>query len=136
MTDTEKRTAEKLRAEGYSYNMISKTLGISLSTVKSHIRRKTKIVPHPQTDSPSGILCKRCGATLVNTPGHRQKIFCSKSCQERYWREHRDISLCESLVSCTCAGCGKEILDYKGKHRKYCSHKCYIAVRYGRCCNE
>ena len=52
MTDIEKKTVEKLRAEGYSYNMISKTLGISLSTVKSHIRRKTKIEPHPQTDSP------------------------------------------------------------------------------------
>lgn len=42
MTDTEKRKVEKLRAEGYSYNMISKTLGISLSTIKSHIRRKAK----------------------------------------------------------------------------------------------
>ena len=73
MTDAEKRTAEKLRAEGYSYNMISKMLGISLSTVKSHIRRKAKIEPHSPTDSPNVILCKRCGATLVNTPGHRQK---------------------------------------------------------------
>lgn len=158
MTDTEKRTAEKLRAEGYSYSMISETLGISLSTIKSHIRRKAKKEPKiesernssansailcltdsepttPQRLTDTGIHCKRCGAALVNMPGHRQKTFCSKSCQERYWREHRNISLCESLVSCTCAGCGKEILDYEGRHRKYCSHQCYIAVRYGRCGN-
>lgn len=126
----------RLRAEGYSYNMISKTFGISLSTVKSHILRKAKKEQYSPTDSHNVIFCKRGGAPLVNTPGHRQKTFCSKSCQERYWREHRDISLCKSLVSCICASCGKEILDYKGKHRKYCSHQCYIAVRYGRCCNE
>lgn len=153
MTDTEKRTAERMRAEGCSYNMISQTLGISLSTVKSHIRRRAKkepqieVVGKPSANTvvlrlsdsepttpppPAGIRCKRCGATLVNTPGHRQKTFCSKSCQERYWREHRNISLCASLVSCTCPGCGKEIFDYKGHHRKYCSHQCYIAVRYGR----
>lgn len=151
MTDTEKRTAERMRAEGCSYNMISQTLGISLSTVKSHIRRRAKkepqieVVGKPSANTvvlrlsdsepttPPRIYCKRCGTTLVNTPGHRQKIFCSKSCQERYWREHRNISLCASLVSCTCPGCGKEILDYKGHNRKYCSHQCYIAVRYGRC---
>ena len=153
MTDTEKRTAERMRAEGCSYNMISQTLGISLSTVKSHIRRRAKkdpqieVVRKPSANTvvlrlsdsepttpppPVGIRCKRCGAPLVNTPGHRQKTFCDKSCQERYWREHRNISLCASLVSCTCPGCGKEILDYKGHHRKYCSHQCYIAVRYGR----
>ena len=160
MTDTEKRTAERMRAEGCSYNIISQTLGISLSTVKSHIRRRAKkdpqieVIRNPSantvilriTDSesatlphPTGIYCKRCGVPLVNTPGHRQKTFCSKSCQERYWREHRNISLCASLVSCTCPGCGKEILDYRGHNRKYCSHQCYIAVRYGmrgRCGND
>lgn len=153
MTDTEKRTAERVRAEGYTYGMISKTLGISLSTVKSHIRRRAAKEPQievvrktsantvilclsdsEQSTQPppaAGIYCKRCGAPLVNTPGHRQKSFCSKSCQERYWREHRNITLCASLISCTCSGCGKEILDYKGHHRKYCSHQCCIRVRCG-----
>lgn len=166
MTDAEKRTAEKMRAEGYTYSMISKEIGVSINTVKAHINRKAKketqieiirkaspravmlrisdskhttfsaTSPRPVTDIPAGILCKRCGSPLVNTPGHRQKIFCSKSCQERHWREHRNIMLCGSLVSCICSGCGKEILDYKGHHRKYCSHQCYISVRYGRCGNE
>ncbi len=154
-----------MRAEGCAYSMISKEIGVSINTVKAHINRKAKKEPQievvrktsastvmlrisdsrsaaysttPQlrpTNIPDDIYCKCCGAPLVNTPGHRQKTFCSKSCQERYWREHRNITLCASLVSCTCLGCGKEILDYKGHHRKYCSHQCYIRVRYGRCGN-
>lgn len=131
MTDTEKRTAEKMRAEGCSYNMISQTLGISLSTVKSHIRRRAKKEPQ------IAVVGKPSANTVVlrlsTHLGIGRRLFYSKSCQERYWREHRNISLCASLVSCTCPGCGKEILNYKGHNRKYCSHQCYIAVRYGMC---
>jgi hypothetical protein len=30
-----------------------------------------------------------------------------------------------------CQHCGKPFTDYANRHRKYCSHPCYIAARYG-----
>lgn len=36
--------------------------------------------------------------------------------------------------SCTCAFCGKQFTSYGNKHRKYCSHACYINDRFGGGC--
>ena len=76
--------------------------------------------------------CKYCGAKLINTPGHRQKSFCSAICQRDFWREHRDLMRHPSFVTTTCPVCGCIFSDYKGHHRKYCSHACYITDRYGK----
>lgn len=41
----------------------------------------------------------------------------------------RPLGNCEETV---CANCGKPILDYARKKRRYCSHECYIRDRFWR----
>lgn len=122
MTALQKAKVQELRSSGLSYAGIAATLNISIGTIKSFCSRHT-------VESAAGA-CKRCGGKLVNTPGHRQRIFCSAECRQLYWQENPSLINRRSAVTQVCAGCGKEFTDYASRQRKYCSHKCYIADRY------
>lgn len=67
---------DALRRAGYTPTMIAEKLGISVNTVKSHIRR------HPMTDKPR---CLFCGAVVRQNEGRKQKKFCSNKCRMGYW---------------------------------------------------
>lgn len=75
----DKNTAAKideLRYAGTAPTAIAKKLGISVNTVKSHIRR------HPISDMPH---CLFCGAVVRQNEGRKQKKYCSDKCRMAYW---------------------------------------------------
>lgn len=122
MTALQKAKVQELRSSGLSYAGIAAALNISVGTIKSFCSRHI-------VQSSTGA-CKRCGGKLVNTPGHRQKTFCSTECRQLYWQENPSLIRRRSAVTQVCIGCGTEFIDYADRHRKYCSHRCYIADRY------
>lgn len=138
MTDIQKKQITEMRTNGMIFASIASELRLSINSVKSFCRRnhimpmikskcEMKSSPIPQYER-----CKHCGKKLVNTPGHRQKTFCSRSCQQLYWREHPELMNHTAIIQKRCPACGKEFSDYRGHSRKYCSHACYIEYRYRR----
>ncbi|MBO5639925.1 MAG: hypothetical protein J5916_08480 [Oscillospiraceae bacterium] len=79
-------TINALRLQGQTPTQIARATGISINTVKSHIRR------HP--DVPGTVRCKCCGRYVLQTPGKKKKLFCDDRCRSRYWnsvyRERQD----------------------------------------------
>ena len=135
MTEKEKSTAEVMRRNGCTYRAIADKLHLSLSTVKAHCNRHSITISHPTQEEapvPTVPLCKRYHEVIINTPGHRQRVFCSDRCRILFWKEHPDKLQRKALVSKACLACGTEFDDYEGHHKKFCSHICYINYRYKR----
>ena len=128
MTEQQKKQITELRKNGMSYNTIADAVSLSLGTVKAFCSRHA--IEHRPDSKPTG--CKRCGDEIINTPGHRQRIFCSAECQRLYWREHPELMNHTAIIQKRCPACGKEFSDYRDHSRKYCSHACYITDRYGK----
>lgn len=128
MTNEQKAKITEMRTSGASYAVIASAVSLSVGTVKAFCSRH---ITEPKEDG-----CKRCGGEIINTPGHRQRVFCSAECQKLYWREHPEQMKHKATVNHICPSCGKSFIDYAGHHRKFCSHACYIAYRYGGAVNE
>lgn len=129
MTTNEKDNIRFLRDEGFAYNAIASRLGISVNTVKSFCRRNglngiAKKQPR-QT-------CRQCGQPLVQEPKRAERKFCSEACRRKWWKEHTHLVNKQAFYTLTCAYCGKEFQSYGNQKRKYCSHPCYIAARFGK----
>ena len=110
-----------MRLEGHSPSVIATKLGLSPSTVRSHIHRHRHV-----RDEQS---CKHCGKPLVQTKGHRAKKFCSDSCRMAWWNSHKEEVNKQAFYKLTCQHCGKEFDSYGNSNRKYCCRACYIASR-------
>lgn len=67
---------ERMRMDGYGPTRIARELGLSINTVKSHIRR------HPSLKN--AVYCLRRGRAVSQAPGRKQKKFCSNKCRSRY----------------------------------------------------
>lgn len=134
MTESQKQQITEMRRQGKKYAEISDSLTIPVGTIKAFCSRShTK--PSAASMAVTSVShekerCKRCGQPLVNSPGHRQKTFCSAACRRKYWQENTELMRHPSFVTITCPACGKVFSDYAGHRRKYCSHACYIASRY------
>ena len=124
MTTDEKTRVDELRAAGQGYKKIARELGLSENTVKSYIRRSTEPV------MPDDTVCPECGKKIINTPGHRQRKFCSANCRCEYWKKHPEKINRRSGKQIRCRNCGEVFTDYERRGRKYCCHACYIADRY------
>lgn len=121
MTENQKEKIHKFRMQGYGYIKIAQELGISENTVKSYCRR------NKLTGEYTKCSCKYCGKKLTSD---KQVSFCSESCRKKYWTENQTLINRKSAVNYVCPICKQLFTDYARKHRKYCSHKCYIAERY------
>lgn len=129
MTDKEKETIAGYRRKGLSYTQISKATGFSINTIKSYCRRSGLVEP---TKTNKVITpCEHCGDAVIQTPGRKHKRFCSDICRSLWWNSHHDEINKKAEHSHVCVNCGKSFTSYGNKERKYCSHKCYIAHRYG-----
>ncbi len=115
MTEYNRTQISQLRQSGLGYGMIAKKLCISVNTVKAFCRRNS-IKEH---------ICPMCGKPVTQNPGRREKKFCSDECRRKWWNSHTGL-MKENAV---CAHCGKPFHGRQG--RKYCSHACYIAERFG-----
>ena len=135
MTSTEKSHIDELRAQGFGYKRIARLLGLSVSTVQSHCRRsgeKSTATPRPATtergatDAEGNPLCKQCGTVIARHPHRRSRLFCSDTCRQKYWYQHRAGA--STATSHICPSCGQTFAT--SRPQIYCSHDCYIRVRF------
>lgn len=125
MTDEQKKQIIALRRDGAGYGKIAKELNLSINTVKSFCRRNSLV---SQTD---GQVCEQCGAPIAQNPKRKRKRFCSDECRNKWWNAHLNLVKRKAVYTFTCPTCGKEFTTYGNRHRKFCSHACYIAHRFG-----
>lgn len=119
MTEKDRIAIRELRASGISYSKIADILSMSVSAIKSYcVRNKLSA----KVNKPS---CLMCNKPIEELSGGREKKFCSDSCRIKWWNHHTNLMKANSV----CVHCGKSFHGRKG--RKYCSHACYIAKRFG-----
>ena len=123
----------ELREEGYGYGRIAQTLGLSENTIKTYCRRHglggVAVSPAPADEEIHHCLC--CGTVVVQNNGRKEKKFCSDKCRNRWWNANLDKVNRKAEYNFVCAYCKKPFSAYGNKHRKYCSHECYILDRFG-----
>ena len=110
MTDLQKSQIIALREQGYGYATIATSLGLTKNQVSAFCRR----------NSSSFTISRRMSMK-----------FCSDACRTHWWNSHLDKVNRKAFYSFTCAHCGGPFTAYGNDHRKYCSHDCYIADRFG-----
>ena len=118
MTKSEIKKLNSMRREGRSASEISKILGISVNTVRSHIRR------HPDVEGCKP--CRNCGRPIEQHRGRKEKLFCSDKCRMEWWNSHREQVNKKAYYKLKCSYCGKEFESYGNKNRKYCCRQCYL----------
>lgn len=130
MTNSQKEQITLLRQKGCSYAVIGEKLNLSKDTIKTFCRRNNISSGSLKTAEIMSGRCRECGAKLIQTERRKKKVFCSQFCREKWWHAHPDKINQKAVYSFQCAGCGKAFTAYGNNHRKYCSHKCYINVRF------
>ena len=100
---------------------------------KQKVQKKKKKPTNKHTSkTPTGITeCDNCGVAIQQNAGRKPQRFCCSECRNQWWNEHPDQVNRKAYYEITCRHCGKIITVYGNKHRKYCSHECYIADRFG-----
>ena len=114
MTDLQKEQIKTLRLQGIGYVKIGEMLGISDNTVRSFCRRNGLGDAAKNT-----VACKHCGKLIKIIPKQKPRKYCVDR---------------KAVYAYTCSHCGKPFTAYGNKERKYCSHGCYIADRFGEEC--
>ncbi len=129
MTREQQERIRQLRAAGDGYKKIGTLLNISVNTVKSFCRRDSVangIETAEEKDAEQMPLCPRCHQPVAQISGHRKRVFCSSACRVAFWRIQA-----QTINTKNCLGCGRTLFG-NDPRRKYCSHDCYIAHRFGR----
>lgn len=125
MTKQEIETLNLMRSHDKSAADIAITLGLSVNTVRSYIRR------HPPKDAVQ-VGCRQCGKPVLQAKGRKAKYFCSDRCRNAWWNAHPEKVQRKAYYRLTCQFCGKEFVSYGNKNRKYCSRLCYADARKSR----
>lgn len=126
MTNSQKKQIKTMRLQGMSYSAIGKVMGLSENTVHSHCRRNGLA-----GDCTKVFQCKQCGELNRIIPKRKPKKFCSDACRMAWWNSHPECVNRKAMHDFSCVACGKVFTSYGNRVRKYCSHACYIADRYG-----
>lgn len=139
MDGFQKEQIRNLRREGMSYAKIAKQVDVSRDAVISFCRRNglqeiKKPIPVVNTDAAD--VCRECGKPLIQVDGMKRRVFCSKECRVKWWKEHPERLNQKAVYQYTCPHCGKPFSAYGNSKRKYCSHACYISDRFGGGANE
>ena len=128
--DEQRRQAQQLRQEGYSFGQIARTLGVASSTVKSWCYRTAEPPSQKEQTAPRNV-CPQCGGALPPAR-YRVRRFCSDACRAAWWNAHREHPNGKGQASFICQHCKKPFVGYSAQNPKYCCHACYIAARYGK----
>ena len=113
---------------------IAKQVDVSRDAVISFCRRNglqeiKKPIPVVNTDAAD--VCRECGKPLIQVDRMKRRVFCSKECRVKWWKEHPERLNQKAVYQYTCPHCGKPFSAYGNSKRKYCSHACYISDRFG-----
>ena len=130
MTQEQKEIILSRREAGVAYGKIAQELGLSVNTIKSFCQRTAVTTPQPQVrteEEGEAGLCKYCGKPIIQIPGRRPRKYCSVLCRMRWWGKYG--AAMNRRHPTICHKCGKKFYGKAG--RKYCSHACYIAERFG-----
>lgn len=125
-----------MRKEGCSYAAIAKELNVNENTVKTFCRRNgltgaVAEMPSPDFQNAAEKPCQCCGKPVIQYPGRKEKKFCSDACRNRWWNSHLNEVRRKAMYEYRCPHCGRAFCTYGNRNRKYCSHECYIADRFG-----
>ena len=135
MTNEQRAGITALREKGYGYTKIGQLMGISKNTVKTFCRRNnlTNVPGDVNTAGDDRQYCRECGKELVQQSGSKRQVFCSSDCRQKWWNAHPEKvdRRASAIYDFTCAFCGASFSAYGNSHRKYCSHSCYVADRFG-----
>lgn len=134
VTQQQKEQILRLRGAGVSFGKIASALGVSVNTVKSYCRRNpasAETMPVSQAVIHAD-RCPQCSTLLEQSPGHRQKRFCSPRCRMAWWKAHSEQMDRKKLHPVECQHCGGIFMQYGSRPRKFCSRGCYLAHRYGQ----
>ena len=124
--------------KGLGYKSIAIVVGTSRDNVRYYCRThgldgkaddvKRRFAEHRKNPE----VCKQCGQRIVRTRHSGKKIFCCDECRRMWWKEHQEKSVRskDAFYNFQCACCGNYFTAYGNKHRKYCSHDCYILDRF------
>lgn len=132
MDGFQKEQIRSLRSEGRSYAEIAKQIDVSRDAVISFCRRNgLQDIKKPVNEITVTDGCRECGKPLVQIDGMKRRVFCSKDCRVKWWKEHPEQLNQKAVYQFTCPRCGKPFSAYCNSKRKYCSHSCYISDRFG-----
>lgn len=133
MTEEQKKQIKDLRKKGEGYKKIAQCIGLSENTVKSFCRRalvqKQEVAAPIKSDS----VCECCGKPMAQIPSRKKRRFCSDACRQKWWNSHLHLVQRKAVYRLKCHHCGRDLEVYGNSRRKYCSHACYIAERFGGC---
>lgn len=126
MTNEQKGRIAEMRRQGCTYANIAETLSVSENTIKTCCRRARLA-----KDTCKAIaVCKQCGRSIVIKDKYKARQFCSDKCRAAWWYANRGGKP-RTEYYLACANCGQPFVSAGNKARKYCSHQCYIAARFG-----
>ena len=134
MDGFQKEQIKNLRGEGLSYAEIARQVNVSRDAVISFCRRnglQEIKKPISVVENDTADVCRECRKPLVQVDGMKRRVFCSKECRTKWWKEHPDRLNRKAVYQFTCPHCGKPFSAYGNSNRKYCSHVCYISDRFG-----
>ena len=130
MTAEQRDAITRMRVEGQGYTTIARTIGLSKETVKTFCQRNNLGAKLLRTEREDGSSCPNCGKKIEQKTGCKPRRFCSSKCRQFWWNSHQDRVGKKAIYNFICPGCGRSFISYGNRHRKYCSHSCYIKVRF------
>ena len=132
VTELQKERTAGMRSTGTGYSQIAKALSLSVNSVKSYCQRNGLGIDRKDESyvTEDQNHCKQCGSNLNQIGGRKARRFCSDACRIIWWNRNRNIR--KSCITFSCVNCRKPFLGNNRQSRKYCSHACYIAARYGK----
>jgi len=135
MTDSQINQITIMRQQGASYSAIAKAMKLSQNTVKSYCLRHDirNLSPGARKTYAIGDItqCENCGGEVEQYSLKRYKRFCCDACRNTWWNHHPNLITRKAVYEHTCKHCGRPFRAYGNARRKYCSHECYIADRFG-----
>ena len=128
-----------LRKNGLGYGEVAQVIGLSKDSVKKYCKRHPELkgqgtLPYLMVEKrvQDGTNCPQCFQPMVPNKTGRPKKFCSDRCRINWWKNHQEEHDKEQTAyeEMTCHCCGRSFLSYANPNRKYCSHACYIQIRF------
>lgn len=139
MMNEQKQKIQLMRHQGQSYKQIAQALDISENTIKSYCRRNSVIKQNIDVHNSKAIeakeiykYCKQCEKSIEQNKKGQRKKFCSEECRRKWWKANEDKLSKKAYYTLICSMCKRAFESYGNKNRRFCSHNCYINMRFNK----